>query len=252
MKMGLWRLAGCAAAVLFLAVGAFGETVDEVHAKLNDAFARVGSYSAQTETIYNMTMSGIKLDGKQTGSTKWMRKGDKVLSRSEHESKMTRKYDDQVEVAHTSTLSICDGEYCYHYIQNSGTNNEDGTKMAAKQKADPAAMKDVLSVVNIQKVDHKLRLLADEEVDGEACYVIEARPRDGEGALVASTTLWFRKGDGILVKMIGRDDEERDAQTFVISDIELNEDFPADLFKFTAPEGVEVTDMTVEKKADGK
>lgn len=249
---GLWRTAGGAAAALILAGGVYGETAEEVHAKLNEAFARVGSYSAQTETIYDMKMSGIKLDGKQTGSVKWMRKGDKVLSRNEHESEMTRKYDDQVEVARTSTLSICDGEYCYHYVENSGTNNEEGTKMAAKQKADPAAMKDVLSVVGIQKGDHKLRLLADDEVDGEACYVLEARPRELEGAFVSSTTLWLRKADGILVKMIGKDDEEREAQKFTVSDIEVNEDFPADLFKFTAPEGVEVQDMTVEPKGDGK
>lgn len=250
----LWRLATCAAVLLSLAGGVQAESVEEVERKLNDSFGQLKSYTAKSETIQDMDLQGIKIDGRQEGSIQWMRKGAKVLSRVEQHGKMTRKYDDQVETAKLSTITICDGDHNYTIAEYSGTGNEAGTKTATKHNIDPAAVTDALSVLNSQKLDYKKRLLADEEIDGADCYVIEAVAKKTDELPHMSSTLWIRKSDGIVVKMVGKDDQEREIHSYVLTDIEVNKDIPADTFKFTAPEGITVTDLTAagNSGAEGK
>lgn len=242
----LRRLTTCTAAVLILVNGTFAETVEEVHTKLNDAYAKLRSYSAKTETTQDFAIDRAKFDGRHAGNIKWMRKGAKIMSRAEQRGQMTQKFEDQVHTAKSSTLTICDGDFYYTIAESSGTGNESGTKSATKQKVDPAALTDAMSIITTQKIDYLLQVLADETVDGADCFVIEGTPKEAGKLPFASTVLWFRKADAIMVKMIEKDKDEKEVYSFVLSNINVNEDIPTDQFKFTAPEGVEVMDMNAD------
>lgn len=234
----LFRLVVCLAASLAFAGGAAAESVEDVQKKLNEAHGKVKSYFAKTKMIQDMEMSGTVIKGENNGSITWAKKGDKVLSRIEQKGSMTQKMGAEEQKADMSSLTISDGEFYYTLAEHSGQ------KMATKQNIDPKATMDVQSIIEDQKEQFTMKMLPDDKLDGAECYVIEGTPKQAEGSPYASTTMWFRKADAIPAKMVGKDKAGKEIYSYVLSDIKVNEDILADQFKFTAPEGVEVMDMT--------
>lgn len=247
------RIVVCLAGLAFTA-GAAAESVEEVQTKLNEAHLKIKSYSAKTKMTQDMEMSGTTIKGENVGILTWMKKGDKVFSRIEQKGSMTQKSGDQEQKTEMSSLTISDGEFYYTLAEHSGQ------KMATKQNIDPKATMDVKSIIEDQKEQYTLKMLPDDKVDGAECYVIEGTPKQPESSPFAATIMWFRKADAIPAKMIGKDKAGKDAYTNLFSDIKVNSDIPEDQFKFKAPEGVEVMDMTggvvpgmgAPKKEEGK
>lgn len=234
----LCRFAVCVAAGLVFAGGARAETVDDVQKKLNDAYSKVKSYSANTKMIQDMEMSGVSIKGDNTGLIMWAKQGDKYMSRIEQKGTMTQTMAGQENKVETSSLTISDGDFFYTLAEHSGQ------KMATKQNIDSRATMDVKAIIEDQKEQFTLKVLPDDKVDGMECFVLEGTPKDTEGSPYATTTMWFRKADAIPSKMVGKDKDGKEVYSYHLTDIKVNEDIPADKFKFTAPEGVEVMDMT--------
>lgn len=225
------------AAGLILAGAAYAETVEDVQKKLNDAYNKVKSYSATTKMIQDMEMSGTIIKGETVGTIAWARQGDKVLSRFEQKGSMTQKMGEHEQTVSTSSLTVSDGDFFYTLAEHSGT------QMATKQKLDPKANMDVQSIIEDQKDAFTMKMLPDEKIDGVECYVIEGTAKQEESPYV-KTQMWFRKADAIPAKMVSKDKSGKEVYIYVLSDIKVNADIPADQFKFKAPEGVQVMDLT--------
>ncbi len=234
----LCRFVFCVAAGLIFAGPTVADTVEDVQKKLNDAHGKVKSYAAKTKMIQDMEMSGVSIKGENTGLILWAKKGDKVLSRIEQKGSMTQNMAGQENKVDMSSLTISDGDFYYTLAEHSGQ------KMATKQNIDPKATMDVQSIIDDQKEQFTMKVMPDDKVDGADCYVLEGTPKETEGSPYATTTMWFRKADAIPAKMVGKDKAGKEVYSYILSDIKVNEDIPADQFKFTAPEGVEVMDMT--------
>jgi outer membrane lipoprotein-sorting protein len=138
-----------------------------------------------------------------------------------------------------SVTMICDGDSMYTL------STQMGQTMATKQKPDASLGGDLKKYFEDIIAKHNVKVLPDEKIDGEACFVIEATPKDpAAAASIAKTIMYFRKDIGINVKMVGMDKDGKEVFSNISSDFKINSDIAADRFVFKAPEGVQVMDMT--------
>jgi outer membrane lipoprotein-sorting protein len=91
-----------------------------------------------------------------------------------------------------------------------------------------------------------VKLLPDETVDGESCYVLEFTPKAADAAMGGRMVQYFRKDNGTIVKLVSYDASNKPSVTVTYSNVQLNPSIGADRFVFAAPPGVEVTDMSNE------
>jgi len=227
----------------FVALGfgfpAAAQTVEEAEKKLAESFAKLKSYTAKTKMVQDLDLGeGNKMKSDMDGTIEWSRKGDKALYRSDMKGSSAQTFGGQEMKTDASTTVISDGDVVYTLTDQAGQ------KMAYKQKADVTIGGDAKSVLQPMREDHTLKLLADEKVDGQDCFVIEAMPKEMEGNPFGKMVLYFRKDAGLNIKVVGRDPKDKTVYTASTTDIKLNPDVDPQRFVFKAPEGVELMDMT--------
>src|SRR5262249_6592645 len=145
----------------------------------------------------------------------------------------------------STTLSVMDGEYAWNlneFTDGPQKGQKSATKMKIDYSLDPyKSMKDVMD----------LKVLPDEKVDGQDCYVLEGKPKGpaGSSADDGVTVMYFRKACGLEVKAVSYMGG-KPSSTITMSDIKLNASVPDDHFKFKVPDGVEVQDIDKMRAAD--
>jgi outer membrane lipoprotein-sorting protein len=89
-----------------------------------------------------------------------------------------------------------------------------------------------------------VKVLDDEEIDGHDCWVFETRPQRPTREAPARRRYYVRKDCGVRVKETAYDHGGQRIHITTITDLELNAPIEKKRFIFTAPEGVQVMDLT--------
>ncbi len=206
------------------------ETVESIEKKIIAKWAKVPSMTAKT--TMDMTMQGMSM--KSTGTMEYMKKGEKELYRIE--MTMSQSFAGQEMKGGAST--VCEGDYVYVLTDMMGQKN------AMKQKAeDFKGSPGGEQMFKTLKETNELKVLPDEKVDGQAVYVLEAKPKSGGMQQIAKTKLFFAKDTGIPIKTLGLGPNDEAIMTMTVTDIKLGANVDAARFVFKAPEGVEVIDV---------
>ena len=239
----------CALCVV-LASSAAGKTIEEVEKELVAKHGKLKSYTAKTLTKQDMAMGeGNRYKAESTGTMEWAQRADKVLYRMEMESTSVTTISKKETKSKTTATMVCDGEFI------TSLNDMDGRKMAFKSKVDPSQSGDVKATFKGWKKEYDLKLLPDEKIEKQACYVIEATPKkkkDEKGAAQVNQfsrmRYWYRKDLGIVVKYVAYDKDNKPTMTSTTTDIKVNPDIKPERFKLKVPEGVQMTDMTKQQQ----
>lgn len=223
------------------------ETLEDVEKKIAELSNKHKSVQFKQKMTSDFAMEGMTSKMQSEGTTRAMKKGEKWLWRNETKVSTTVKAADQPEMQQDAkVLQVNDGEYIYTLNESA-----DG-KMANRMKA-KTEMMGVLTSEQMKELrkTYDMKLLPDEDVDGKSAWVIETKlKKDAKGEMAAAaaamdlTSLsYYRKADGILVKMVSKNKDGKTVQTLTTTDIKLDADMDPEQFKFKAPDGVVVQDM---------
>ena len=179
-------------------------------------------------------------------SVVYAKKGDKWLSRVEAKTTGTRKLGETPEEKiESKMLTILDGEFMYNLTESA----QGKQAMKMKQPAN-----DTFGDKMWEEM-HKhfdMKLLPDETIDGKSTWVIESRPKaekdatpEMKAAMEGTRSVTnYRKSDGAVLKAATYDKSGKTTMLMTMTDVKYDVDPKADAFKFTAPEGVTVMDMS--------
>ncbi|MBN1489559.1 MAG: outer membrane lipoprotein carrier protein LolA [Phycisphaerae bacterium] len=232
--------AACGLILAFAVSPSRAASFDEVRPMIIKACGQANSYTATMETKMDMAMGeGNSMKSETAGKMMWRKKGETVCYRMESKTKSVTKMQGNETKQDSKTLSVCDGKFIY-------TLTDDGTnKMAMKMKVEPDKSYDTESAMKAWEKNYDLKVLDDEKVDGVDCWVVEATPKKAAQANAAGKMRqWYRKDCGITAKVVSFGPDGKPLTTTLVKDVKLNVDIPDEKFKFKAPEGVTVMDMT--------
>lgn len=226
-----------------------GDEFDDAAAKLEAAYAKLKSYTAQTTTTADhAAMPGMRFQSKTTSAVAFMRKDGKALYRAETSEQMTQTMEGKDEKSEARTLVVSDGTFMYALREELG-----GPRKGEKSCTKSRAMEDVAGFRQHREYGI-VKLLPDEKVDGAECFVLEVRVKSTPGAMSeeSRTVAHYRKDCGVMVRAVSYLGDKVLSRSDV-SDLKLNADVAADRFKFTPPAGVKVVDLTeLEDTVHGK
>ena len=223
---------------LVMALPAAADTLEEVEQKLIESYQKLKSYSARSKAVQDYQFgegNGIKSESE--GTIEWMRQDDKFLLRSEGKTSAVQTMAGQQNKSEQKALTISDGQFLYTLME------QGGEKTAYKRKAEPSMIGDARSLLEGLRAEHVIKVLSDETVDGQACYVIEATPRESQAGMASTQMLYFRKDVGINIKTVVLDQNKKAVLVSTLSELKINPDINAERFVFKVPEGVPVTDL---------
>lgn len=172
------------------------------------------------------------------GTIEWKRAGDKTKFRTEMKGTTTQNMGGTENKMDVSVLMVSNGDFVYTLSEQMGQ------KMATKQKPDPAMAGEPKKLFEKVKEENNIKILPEETVDGRSAVVLEVSPKTPDQSPVAKSLMYFDKETGINIKVVGKDKDGKEVFVNTVSDIKTNVDIPDDKFTFTAPEGVQVMDMT--------
>ena len=214
------------------------ETLADVEKFIGDKWDKLKSASYDMEMSSNNEGQGYSMKMTSAGKSEVMRDGDKV--KIHMETKTTNNMVAAGNTTKTEMLStmVVDGEFAYTMMDNSGQKSVMKTK--AQSFSDGAGGKGFLKML---KEHSELALLPDETVDGNATYVIEGKAK-GAAAGGQNSKYYFSKENGMVIQSVSGSADGKAKTTMKITNIKIDPAIAADRFTFTAPAGVQVTDMT--------
>ncbi len=224
-----------------LAVSAAAETLEEAEKAVTAALGRHKSITFTSYTKSEMDMGGAKFSSESKSKIEALRtpSGFKLRSDSTYKNVMGGEAANTME---GTSLMIYDGEFMYML------NDMMGQKMATKDKptAEFPSPFDGGSLFKSLKQEFDLKLLADEQVDGEACYAVECTPKGGSASQdsIARVVNFLSKKSGVSLKSVVYDKGGAAMTTTTTSDLKLDADLAPARFEFKAPDGVTVIDSS--------
>ncbi len=233
MSMRVWRIGVLVLGFGLVSSAVAGETFEEVSKKIAAATKKLKSFSAKTKMVTEMKQEGFSMVSTVEGTTEMLRKGDDFLMRIENESVTETTMGGNTTRQESSMLMISDGSYTYTVSETSGTKTASKTKM---EKSDEDPFK-------VWREHYELKVLPDSSLDGHAVWVVEATPKQNQGAQ-GRTVTYYHKESGQMIKMVAYTPDGEPLTTTTYSDIKINEKISPDRFVFKAPPGVEVKDMS--------
>jgi outer membrane lipoprotein-sorting protein len=235
-------LTGAIAAVLgaWCAAAQADEGLDKVIKELDGQFAKVKSYTAKIEMMTDMAFGpGHTQKTEMTGTTEWLRKGEKALIRSEMKGKTIKTEEGKTATTLSAMSAVDDGEFMYALTE------EEGQKTVTKSQSQSGQMYKPSGYFDQFKSYFDIKLLKEDKVDGNDCYVFELKMKPMEGAPPSGRQLvYFGKEHGIQVKAEGFDSDGKLISSSVSKDLKINPDISPDHFKFEVPKGAQVIDTT--------
>ena len=240
MKRGTLVVAVIAALVGLSAAAAADEKVDKAVKELDQQFAKVKSYTAKIESKTDVEFGpGHTQKSEMAGTTEWLRKGEKALMRSEMKFKTTKTEEGKTTTTPSTITTVDDGEFLYVLTE------EKGQKTVMKNQAATAKMHQPAGFFGPYKSYYDIKLLKDDKVEGNDCYVFEMKMRPMEGVAPSGRQLvYYQKKHGIQVKFEAFDVDGKLTNWSISKDLKVNVDIGADRFKFKIPEGAQVMDNT--------
>jgi len=212
-----------------------GATIEEVEAQIKEAYGKLKTYSATVKSETNIKQPGHNMSMSMSGQFEAMNvEGGKNKYRLEGKSKMKMEgMEEQPGMGEQEILIVCDGEFTYQMQTMMGMKN------AVKTKADADAIPWAQ-----QRDEYDFTVKADEKVDGQDCWAVEAKAKSADAAGLSRMEFFVRKDTGTMVKQVAFDGEGNPVNTTTFTDVKVNPDVSADRFKWEAPEGVTVMDRT--------
>lgn len=229
----------CGVGLLSLAfaplAAAEAESVDDVIKKITEMNKNVKSMKADIKTVTKIENEMMKQNSTSDGQYEYMLKDGKTYVRMEGTTTGTMEMMGNKQETKGTNLTVMDGEYSWSLTE------QDGQKFAQKMKiTDEMTPADPFAGV---RDNFNMKLLPDETVDGESCYVIELTPKTEE--MGSSRMLqYYRKDNGTISKVVSFDGENKPIMTMTYTNVKVNPSLSADRFKFTPPAGVEVMDLS--------
>ncbi len=211
----------------------------EVSTAISELIAKwdtVQSASAKLKTHFERTQGQReKQNGEGTRDT--LKKDGKVLMRSEYKNGVAlEKPNGEWIVTGQIVLKVFDGEFLYV----DDTRHEGRTVTKSRPllgQLQPIGGRQLFA--GLRGVD-EIKRLPEEIINGKSVYVFEAKAGGG----TITSRHYVDKETGILVKLTRTDTLASIEYSFELTDIKVNVDFDEGHFTYTAPEGVEVQDLT--------
>jgi len=240
MKRGALVVAGIVALVGLSAGAAADERTDKAVKELDRQFAKVKSYTAKTEVMTDTEFGpGHTYKSEMVGTAEWLRKGEKARMRSETKCKTTETESGKTTTTPSTITTVDDGTFLWVLTE------ENGKKTVMKNQSPGVQMYRPKGFFQQFRTYFDIKLLKDDKVNGDDCYVFEMRMKPMEGAPPSGRQLvYFQKSHGILVKSEGFDANGKLISSSISTDIKVNADISAERFKFKIPEGAQVIDNT--------
>lgn len=227
MLSGMLRTSLCAIALIAATVGmAVAETAAEVFERASAKAKEVKSCQLKMTT----TVDSEQMNMNASGVTVYVREGEKLMMRATMSSTMKMG---EMEMK-TESLMVSDGTTMWSQSEQFGQVSV--TKMAAPTDKDQEKV--IRDMINAGES----KVLPEEVVDGNSCDVIEVTsPSPMDPTEKATTTLYFTKEHGMMVKMITK----ATGMTNTISMTDLKFNIPVDksTFSYTPPEGATINEM---------
>lgn len=210
----------------------------ELEKKLDQSYADLKSYSAKSSSTSDISYGSTNRKMESSGTMEWVRRGDRVLMRSDTTIKTTTT-ENGAETASTSKITaVNDGEFSWVL------NEEGGKKTVTKMRTPDVEAYSPARMFDAYREYYEIKLLADEDFDGQACYVVEMKMKPMQGAPPSGRQLmYFRKDVGLFVKSVSYDQNGKETSVNETTDIKLDAGISAERFKFQVPEGAEVTEV---------
>ncbi len=240
MKVWALRTAALMALAAITAV-ATADSIDEVEKKIIKAAESVKSAQAKMKMTMNMDQGGQTVTGEGSGTVEYMQKDGKDLFRMEFKNQMVMKMGEQEMKIDQEMLSVGDGEFAWNL------STQMGQKSVTKQNIDDVDMNPSAEATFKQlRENYQLEVLPDEKVNDQDCWVVKGTPKAESqmASAMGNIKYWFSKESGMAVRMVTEDKAGKPAMTVDFTDIKLNANIDPSRFKFEAPEGVQVMDMT--------
>ena len=219
---------------------AAADSLEEVEKKILARWETYQSFTAKISTQIQQELAGRKASSNGSGTVEFLRRGDDGLFRIELTNHAEVEVSGQKTVANQTVMTVFDGQFVYTLTTGMGR------PIATKSKPDAAAAV-VLGKGYFKNLrsGNDVKLLPAEELDGHTAHVIEARPKKPSGAMpIARSLHYFRKDNGVLVKVEARDQSDKTVQTTTYSAIRLNPAIDEKRFDFKVPAGVTLMDST--------
>ncbi|MBI1826948.1 MAG: outer membrane lipoprotein carrier protein LolA [Planctomycetes bacterium] len=205
-----------------------------------DLTAQTKSLEVHSKTTQSFSQQGHDLDTLMDGMYAFLRKGDRLLYRSDVKNRnVLKKPDGTSAQTETRSLIINDGEFVY--ALNEGPDGKSAMKNMAN--ANISYVVDRVYFDRLAK-QYSVELASEETVNDKPHYVIECSARNTPPGGVAKMRLYFDKKTGVNTKTVGIDSDGKTIMTTTATEIKVNPSLPDDYFIFKAPEGVEVKDVT--------
>ena len=238
------RLAGATFVLLIAALVAgesSAETVEQVQDKLMEAQKSVRSYSITMKTRENLVsiIGRVKTSG--TYTYEWVRKGEGYVSRMEQTMLTEDETSGDVKKSTSKLVGVYDGEF-FHDI-----HDDDGKVRAGKWTADIASPLDAKKSFATLREYKVLKVLPDAAVGDRDCYVIEQLNKGEMASFEKGSVAYYCKKTGIQLKSVDLNLAGEVIRERVVTDLNVNQDIPADRFVLKPPPGIEVEDHTKDK-----
>jgi len=229
-----------AALIGLSASAAADERVDKAVSALDQQFAKVKSYVAKTESRTDTAFGpGHTQKMEMAGTSEWLRKADKALMRSTMKCKTIKTEGGQSTTTVSTITTVDDGTFLFMLTE------EDGQKTVMKSPSQSTQMHRPKGYFAQFKSYYDIKLLKDEGVKGNDCYVFEMKMKPMEGVPPTGRQLvYFQKDHGIQIKSESFDANEKLIASSLTKDVKINASVSEDRFKFEIPEGAQVIDQT--------
>lgn len=241
------RCCAVLAPLAMLASVAYGDTLESVEKAIIEQGKTIKSMSSKSTYVSDSVSGTMTIHSEGETQYEFMTKGEKQLFRAETSYTTVMDTDGTKKTSKGTSLSISDGEFNYVHSVNDGV--ESVMKMNATAQAGGALQQ---SYFDTLAQTYNLELMPDAKVGSHSVYVIRGVLKNPAPMVAAEQFLYFDKATGTMVKMVGKDSAGKVVMETLTTDLKVNSSISADRFVFTAPEGVQVMDMTQQQDYSGQ
>ncbi len=235
VRVGAMVLASCWTAA------AMAQSVEEAEKQITAKLKEVRSITAdmkmtmKIEQPYQMSM---QMNGKMAA----MYHDDKYYVKQDTNTETNIKMGEQEQSMKGTTSTVVDGEFEYTVV------DQMGMKQAIKRKISEVPSIGAGYFEQLKK-QYDLKRVETKDVDGAKHWVVYGEMKEAPppgGPAPKEFAFFFRESDGVMSRMQATNDAGEPFMTMQLDNIKVNEKLDRAQFKFVAPEGVTVMDMTNE------
>ncbi|MFQ5462699.1 MAG: outer membrane lipoprotein carrier protein LolA [Phycisphaerae bacterium] len=215
------------------------ERVDAAQKRIAKAWARVESVSAKFTMKQRVDTNEMSITTDGTGTLELQIKGGKTFSRMEMKTHSMQVVGGQEIKTDAEIVSVDDATFLYTLSKQQGA-----PPFAMKSKSQPKSWGGDQAAFDQMKQQFTLKLLDDATIEGRTCFVIEATPRNPNGATIAKMVSYFDQHSGMMIKSVSLNQSGKPTQEMAYTDLKFNKGIAPERFVFEAPDGVTVMDMS--------